>query len=123
MKRYYVYILRCSDDTLYTGMTSDLPVRLHQHEKGAFPDCYTVKRRPVRLVYTAAFGDVHEAIAWERRLKRWGRKKKEALITGEWEDVQDCAKGCYARYIDTLRVMVRRAHHDNLYHPELGLSP
>jgi putative endonuclease len=120
MHEYIVYILRCADDTLYIGMTSDLPLRLYQHEFGAFPDCYTVKRRPAHLVYTAVFEDVHDAIAWERRLKRWSRRKKEALIAGKWGNVQEFAKGCFARYIDTICVMVRRAHHDNLCHTELS---
>jgi len=85
MREYCVYILRCHDGTFYTGLTSDYEERLHQHQSGVFPGCYTYKRRPVELVYLAEFCEVDEAIAWEHRVKRWSRKKKEALIAGEWE--------------------------------------
>ena len=85
MKEYYVYILRCRDGTFYTGVTSDYEERVAQHQAGVFPGCYTYKRRPVKLVYLAEFCEVDEAIAWEKRVKRWSRRKKEALINGEYE--------------------------------------
>ncbi len=80
----HVYMLRCSDRSYYVGSTTDLPVRLAQHEQGTFPDGYTAKRRPVELVYSQAFSDVNEALAAERRLKGWSRAKKEALIAGDY---------------------------------------
>jgi putative endonuclease len=51
MKQSYVYILKCSDDSYYTGVTSNLTKRLFQHETGFYPDCYTANKRPVELVY------------------------------------------------------------------------
>ena len=54
-------------------------------------DCYTYKRRPVKLMYTAEFGDVNEAIAWEKKVKRWSRRKKEALIAGNWSMISEFA--------------------------------
>jgi len=70
MKEYVIYILHCADGSYYTGLTSNLAMRVWQHNNAIFNICYTVKRRPVYLVYTAVFYDVHDAIAWERKIKR-----------------------------------------------------
>ncbi|MDZ7740550.1 MAG: GIY-YIG nuclease family protein [Bacteroidota bacterium] len=48
---YYVYILQCSDNSFYTGITNNLERRLKQHQAGINPDCYTFTRRPLHLVY------------------------------------------------------------------------
>lgn len=77
---YIVYMLHCGDGSYYTGMTNDLEARLWQHETGEFPTCYTFTRRPVKLVYATSFDYVYHAIGWEKHIKRWSRKKKEALI-------------------------------------------
>ncbi|MBI1812873.1 GIY-YIG nuclease family protein [Candidatus Peregrinibacteria bacterium] len=92
MYDYYVYMLRCSDGSYYTGITNSVERRLWQHQNGINPDCYTFSRRPVELVYSAWFTNVFEAIHWEKQIKRWSRKKKEALIRGEWEEIQRLAK-------------------------------
>ncbi len=83
MGDYAVYILRCADGSLYVGLTGDLRNRLRQHAEGVFGGAYTATRRPVSLVYDAHFSDVFEAISWERKIKRWTRAKKEALIRGD----------------------------------------
>lgn len=80
-----MYLLRCSDDSYYVGVTSELEERLEQHATGWDPKAYTHERRPVTLVYRAAFSEIGDAIAFEKRIKRWSRKKKEALIAGEYE--------------------------------------
>lgn len=85
IREYYVYILHCRDGSYYTGVTNNYELRFSQHQEGLDPSCYTCSRRPVKLVYVAAFGDVNEAIAWEKKVKRWSRKKKEALIQREYE--------------------------------------
>ena len=77
---FYTYILECSDKTLYTGVTSNIKQRLYQHEAGHFPNCYTYKRRPVRLVFLQPYSHIDHAIDMEKRLKGWSRKKKWALI-------------------------------------------
>jgi putative endonuclease len=77
---YTVYILRCSDGSYYTGVTNDLARRLFEHEQCLDPKSYVFKRRPLRCVYAANFEDINEAISWEKTIKRWSRKKKEALI-------------------------------------------
>ncbi len=81
----YVYILKCSDDSYYTGLTNDPEVRLLQHNNGSNPKTYTFKRRPVEMVYCADFTDYNQAVLWEKQVKRWSRKKKEALINGDWD--------------------------------------
>ena len=58
----YVYILRCADETYYTGWTNDLAARLAAHNRGTGGAKYTRARRPVRLVYCEALGD--KSSAW-----------------------------------------------------------
>jgi len=81
---YFVYIVECSDGLYYTGVTNNLEERLWQHNEGVNPDCFTYKRRPVSLKYVEQFSDVVQAIAREKQLKGWGRKKKEALFAENW---------------------------------------
>lgn len=92
MKTSYVYILKCSDNTYYTGVTSNLSQRIFQHESGVFQDCYTFNRRPVSLVFYAEFTDITIAIQKEKQIKKWSRAKKEALILGEFDDLPNLAK-------------------------------
>ena len=63
----YVYILKCSDNTYYTGHTANLDERIKRHNKGE--NIYTKPRRPVVLVTYIAFSDKHKAIAFEKYLK------------------------------------------------------
>jgi putative endonuclease len=74
-----VYIVRCSDDTLYTGITTDIERRIKEHNdsKGAK---YTRARGPVELVYLAEFKDRSEASKEEWRIKALSREEKLALI-------------------------------------------
>jgi putative endonuclease len=100
MRDYFVYMVRCHDGSYYTGITNDVPRRLNEHNGHQFPQSYCHKRRPVELVYSAWFQYVDEAIAWEKRVKRWTRKKKEALIQGEFDQLVEYAKSQYVRRID-----------------------
>lgn len=84
MNQYFVYILLCNDNSYYTGVTNDLERRLYEHENGIDPGSYTCKRRPVKLVFHERFNDVIQAIAFEKQVKGWNRKKKEAIINGNW---------------------------------------
>jgi putative endonuclease len=92
MQQSYIYILKCSDNSYYTGVTSNLTQRLFQHEKGIYPDCYTFKRRPIELVFYAEFTDINFAIDKEKQIKKWSRAKKEALINGNYDDLPNLAK-------------------------------
>jgi predicted GIY-YIG superfamily endonuclease len=88
---YYVYILRCSDRSLYVGHTTNLKNRLFWHYKG-FASQYTAQRRPVTLVYSEVYDDEQTAIARELQLKYWSRLKKEALINGELERLKELSR-------------------------------
>ncbi|REE81980.1 putative endonuclease [Lutibacter oceani] len=92
MKKSFVYILKCSDNTYYTGVTSNLEKRLFQHSSGFYKNCYTNKRRPVTMVFYAEFTDINLAIEKEKQLKKWSRVKKEALINGCYDDLVNLAK-------------------------------
>jgi len=92
MQQSYVYILKCIDNTYYTGVTSNLEQRFFQHESGFYPDCYTFKRRPIELVFYAEFTDINLAIEKEKQIKKWSRVKKEALISGNYEGLINLAK-------------------------------
>ena len=91
MKEYFVYILQCADGSYYIGITNDMEKRLAQHQEGRDPNAYTHTRRPVHLACRATFSDVSEAIAWEKQLKRWSRKKKQALIRGDQQALEQYA--------------------------------
>ena len=92
MKLYFVYILKCSDNTHYTGITSNLDKRLIEHKSGKHQDSYTYKRRPIELVFYATFTAINLAIQSEKQIKKWSKAKKEALINGEFEKLQNLAK-------------------------------
>ncbi|WP_316929382.1 GIY-YIG nuclease family protein [Flavobacterium limnosediminis] len=70
MKQSYVYILKWSDSSYYTGVTSKLNQRLFQHESGFYPDCYTFTRRPIALVFYCEFTDINLAIEKEEQIKK-----------------------------------------------------
>jgi len=90
-KTYWVYILKCSDGSYYTGSTSNIETRLSEHQQGEIPG-YTHKRRPVKLVFSDYFEEVYDAISAERQIKGWTRVKKEALIRGDFELLKKLAK-------------------------------
>ena len=89
---YAFYILKCVDDTYYTGLTKDLEARVREHEVGARPEAYTFSRRPVKLVWSIVTESYQEAFQWERRIKGWSRAKKEALIRGDIEEIHEIVK-------------------------------
>ena len=79
----------------YTGLTNDLDRRISEHNMGINTNCFTYKRRPVTLVYEQWFSDVFAAIAWEKQIKGWSRKKKEALIRNDIAKLKrlSCTRG------------------------------
>ena len=83
---YFVYIVECTDGFYYTGVTNNLNRRIDEHNEGIDPKSYTFKRRPVVLKYWLCFTNVEKAIEWEKQLKGWSRKKKEALFIDDWEE-------------------------------------
>lgn len=84
MNHYTVYILKCSDNSYYVGVTNDIERRIDEHNSGVNRRSYTFSRRPLALVFQEHFKDVNQAIAFEKQVKGWRREKKEALIRREW---------------------------------------
>ena len=89
---FWVYILRCADGSYYTGHTDNLENRIYQHNTGVFSNCYTFKRRPLELIFSQDFPTREQALASEQQIKGWSRKKKEAMIRGDWAEVSRLAK-------------------------------
>ena len=79
---WFVYILRCADDSFYVGETHDLAQRLVAHNKGC-ASLHTAARRPVEMAYAEEHVDRDAALVRERQLKRWTRAKKAALIASD----------------------------------------
>ncbi|HUT21808.1 MAG TPA: GIY-YIG nuclease family protein [Candidatus Bipolaricaulota bacterium] len=77
---YNLYILQCSDKTLYTGIAIDLEKRVIEHNESKLGAKYTRGRRPVNLVYSKKFRDRSAASKEEARVKRLSRKEKLAMV-------------------------------------------
>jgi putative endonuclease len=92
MKTYYVYILECSDGSYYTGVTNNIDTRLAQHKSGENKHAYTYSRRPVKIVYCTSFNDINQAISFEKQIKGWNRRKKEALINNDIDRLKEFSK-------------------------------
>ena len=88
-KSYYIYIMTNESDTLYTGVTNDLTKRVFEHKNKLLPG-FTAKYNITRLVYFEETNNVQAALAREKQIKGWLRKKKIALISSvnpQWEDL------------------------------------
>jgi len=92
MKSYYVYILQCSDGSYYTGVTNDIERRVYEHQEGLIENCYTHNKRPIKLRHVEESSDIGAAISREKQIKGWTRKKKEALIAGDYEMLLQLAR-------------------------------
>ena len=88
---FWVYMLQCADRSYYVGHTDELEKRVLQHERGEV-DGYTSTRRPVRVMFSQEFASREEALAAERQIKGWSRKKKEALVQGDWAEMARLAQ-------------------------------
>lgn len=93
---FWVYLLRCADGSYYAGHTDDLERRLAQHEHGGF-DGYTASRKPLQLAYSQELPSREDALAAEQQIKRWSRRKKEALIRGGGTALKVAAKKRFAK--------------------------
>ncbi len=82
MTSWYVYILRCADGSLYTGITTDIERRLGEHNHGNRGARYTRARRPVTLGWVESAADRAEASRREYRLRKLGHRQKLALLNG-----------------------------------------
>ena len=87
---YRLYILRCVDGSLYTGITTDVARRVEEHNSGVRGAKYLRGRTPAELVFETDAGDRADALRLEYRVKQLSRKSKEALVAGELElDLSD----------------------------------
>jgi putative endonuclease len=88
---FWVYILRCADNSYYTGHADNLEERISKHQTGETRG-YTSTRLPVKVVFSEHFPTRGEALACEQQIKGWSRKKKEALMRGDWAEVSRLAR-------------------------------
>ena len=79
---WFVYILLCSDDSYYTGISNDLDERLSDHKNGK-GGAYTRSHKAVKIIYKEEFKDKSSVLKREAQLKSWSRAKKDALIRGD----------------------------------------
>ena len=90
MTTAYTYILQCSNGEYYVGSTTNLEVRLNEHQAG-LGGKFTSTHLPVKLVYFEEYSSIHLAFSRERQLHGWSRAKKEALIRGDYEALRPLA--------------------------------
>jgi putative endonuclease len=93
---FWVYILKCADGSYYTGHTDNLERRVASHQAGEIPG-YTFDKRPVTLVFSQEFPTREEALASEMQIKGWSRRKKEAMMRGDWAEVSRLARSSESR--------------------------
>jgi len=79
---YYVYFLRCKDNSLYCGYTNNLEKRLNEHNYSNLGAKYTRQKRPVHLVYYETFTNKSDALKREIEIKKLNKKVKESLVMG-----------------------------------------
>jgi predicted GIY-YIG superfamily endonuclease len=91
MNDFYVYMLKCNDNSYYIGHTDNIEKRIIEHQLNVYP-CYTSKRLPVEVVFVQLFGTRDEALNAERQIKKWNRQKKEALIEKDFTKITLLAK-------------------------------
>jgi len=89
---FWAYMLHCRGGVFYTGHTDDLERRVAQHQTGYFSG-FTSELLPVELVWAQEFVTREEAKAAEKQIKGWSRRKKLALIRGDWAEISRLAKG------------------------------
>ena len=80
-QQWYFYIVKCRDNSCYSGITNNIEHRVKEHNKGTGAK-YTFGRRPVKLVYSEKQANISEARKRESQIKNWARVKKERLILG-----------------------------------------
>ena len=90
MRPFFVYLLNCADGSYYCGHTDNIETRMQQHDVSE--SGYISTRKPFNLVWQGEFETREGAIAFEQQIKGWSRAKKEALIAGDWNRIQELAK-------------------------------
>jgi predicted GIY-YIG superfamily endonuclease/proteasome lid subunit RPN8/RPN11 len=103
---FWAYMLHCRGGIFYTGHTDNIERRIADHKSG-FAGGFTSARLPVELVWSHEFPTRLEALQAERRIKGWSRKKKMALIRGDWGEISRLAKGKGSASTSSARTGVR----------------
>lgn len=80
-KPWHVYLVRCSDGSIYTGISDNVEARVEKHNAGRGAK-YTAQRRPVSLMYSEKLKDQGSAMKREAQIKKWGKQAKENLASG-----------------------------------------
>ena len=88
---FYLYILKCSDDSYYVGHTDNIETRINEHALG-LTKCYTQNKRPFTIALVQEFVTRYEALCAELKVKKWSRAKKEAFIKGDWSLISALSK-------------------------------
>jgi predicted GIY-YIG superfamily endonuclease len=86
LDRAWVYIVLCSDGSYYVGSTIDIEKRIIDHNEVRY-EGYTSSRLPVTLLWSSEFSDIRYAFEYERKIKKWSRAKKEALMKGNYDQL------------------------------------
>jgi putative endonuclease len=103
----YMYILKCSDGSYYTGSTKNLEYRLFQHKSGKGAN-HTKNRLPVVLVYLEFYDRIEDAFHREKQIQRWTRAKKEALISRDMDLLKrlaQCRNNSHFKYLHELNAV------------------
>ncbi len=115
MNYYYVYILKCADNSYYTGVTNNLEKRFAEHQSGEDPKSYVFNRRPLKIVWYESYNDINQAILKEKQIKGWSRKQKEALINEAYDALIELSKNSIIRQsFDNPKRTLRQAQGDTL---------
>ena len=101
----FMYILQCADGSYYTGSTKNLEARLYQHKNGDGAK-YTKTRLPVKLIYSEEFERIGDAFHREKQIQGWSRKKKEALIAGDFDKLSHLSQSKSAMVAEPVEAMV-----------------
>lgn len=108
--RWWIYTLRCSDGTLYTGVTTDPARRLNEHNSSPQAARYTRARRPLKLCYLEPAADRSEALVREAAIKKQPRIDKQRRIANGWPDTRRHAECCGVATVDCANI---ESHEDS----------
>ena len=96
-------MVECADESIYTGLTNNLDRRLKEHNFASNDNSYTASRRPVKLIWHQEFMQFAQAEYFEKKIKRWSRAKKLALVNNEYDMLPllaECKNASHAKNKD-----------------------
>jgi putative endonuclease len=116
-----VYILKCNDGSYYTGITNDIDRRFQEHQSGYDQKAYTFSRRLLLLVFKAEYLSPDIAISFEKKIQKWSKAKKEALINECFDDLpalskRNLNKDCLSSRYEQSSTRTDNYHFNKLYY-------